>query len=130
MAVLRRVIFIALHIAIYSLALFVISENVEGITIGNEDYSDVAINGIVFISGFVLWVGATIIRPIVNLIAFPIVFITLGLFKIVINAAILGLIVLLLPYINVAGISEFITLLILVSIADLAGSTILTLLEK
>lgn len=129
MAVLRRVILVALHIAIYSLALFVISENVEGITIGDGEYSDIAINGIVFISGFVLWVGTVIVRPIVNLLAFPIVFITFGLFKIITNAAILGLIVLLLPYINVAGISEFITLLILISIAELVGSAILTLLE-
>lgn len=127
----NKIVVTALHISIYSLALLIIEQSSDGgIYIDNTSEFD---DFIILISGAVLWFGATIINPIANLIASPIVFLSLGLLKIVvhsiINLAILGSIVFLTEFINVQDpIRDFLTLLFFVSIVSIVSNLIIKIL--
>ena len=63
-----------------------------------------------------LW---SLLRPILRLLATPLVWVTLGLFNIVINMALLWVADLLLPELSINGISTLLLLSIILSIANI-----------
>ena len=132
----NKIILIALHISIYSLALLLITQSIEGVyieytgEIDGKTYSGI----IVLVSGAVLWFGTAVINPIANFLATPLVFLSFGLLKVFIQSAIhisiLGAIVFLTPFISVNDpIRDFLTLVFLVSITSAVSALILKLLK-
>ena|SRR3989344_5247578 len=63
-----------------------------------------------------LW---SLLRPILRLLATPLVWVTLGLFNIVINMALLWVADLLLPELSINGISTLLLLSIILAIANI-----------
>ncbi len=59
--------------------------------------------GSMFIAAFLLGIVNAIIKPILVLLTFPITLVTLGLFLLVINAAMLGLVAWILPGFSLDG---------------------------
>ncbi len=132
----NKVIVTALHISIYSLALLLITQSSEGIEIGyTGGFDQQSYGGIIFlISGAVLWFGTTIINPVANLLASPLVFLSFGLLKIfvqsIINLSILGAIVFLTTFISVNDpIRDFLTLYFLVSMVSIISSLLIRFLK-
>jgi len=81
----------ALRVVVLAVIFYVVDRIVDGITvIGNE-------NGALRQPGTFLWIALifavvnTIIGPVIRLLSLPFVVLTLGLFLLVINAALLGL---------------------------------------
>src|ERR1017187_6315523 len=81
-------------IAIYTFALYFIPQIVPGFTI-NGGFMTLLIGSVV------LALMSLILKPILNIISFPINMLTLGLFSIIINAIILYLLTILVPNITV-----------------------------
>lgn len=69
-----------------------------------------------FIAGAVLGLVNALVRPILNLISFPIVFLTLGLFSIVINIFLLYLAASFLPTLHIQSLSAAFWGLIIISL--------------
>jgi putative membrane protein len=93
-----------LKVVVLAVAFYVVAQTVSGITIlGNADAP-------LGISGTFLWVALifavvnAVVRPIVKLVSLPFVLLTLGLFYLVINAAMLGLTAALSDRLQVDGI--------------------------
>jgi putative membrane protein len=57
-----------------------------------------------FMAAFLLGIVNAVVKPILVLLTFPITLLTLGLFMLVLNAAMLGLVAWLLPGFSVAGL--------------------------
>ncbi|MBA2664155.1 MAG: phage holin family protein [Bradymonadaceae bacterium] len=57
----------------------------------------------IFIVALIFAVINTVLRPIANVLSFPFIILTLGLFILVINAALLALTAWLTPYLSVTG---------------------------
>ncbi len=86
----------ALHVAVNALALYLASQWIQGIT-APSDWQSLAI------AGLVLGLINLIIKPIVKLLSLPLIFLTLGLFYLVINGLMLLLASYLLDSVQVAG---------------------------
>ena len=80
---------------IVALSLLVAARLVPGIAIDG--------GGTLLFAAALLGIVNAIVRPVVVLLTFPITLITLGLFLLVINAAMLGLVAALLPDFTIAG---------------------------
>ena len=74
------------------------------------------------IAAFLLGIANAIVRPILVVLTFPVVFITFGLFLLVINAATLGLVALLMPGLQVSGFWPAVLGAIVIGIASWIGS--------
>jgi putative membrane protein len=74
------------------------------------------------LAGILLGVVNSIIRPIAILLTLPMTVLTLGLFLLVINAGMLGLVAWMLPGMHVAGFSSAFWAAILVSLVSMVGS--------
>ena len=66
-----------------------------------------------------------IVRPIVFLLTLPLTILTLGLFLLVVNAAMIGLVALLLPGFMVSGLIPGILASIIVGVVSLIGGVVL-----
>lgn len=64
---------------------------------------DVANGGTLIAAAFLLGVANAVVRPVLFILTLPITVITLGLFLLVINAAMLGLVALILPGFHIVG---------------------------
>lgn len=64
---------------------------------------DVANAGTLIAAAFLLGIANAVVRPVLIILTLPITIVTLGLFLLVINAAMLGLVALILPGFHVAG---------------------------
>ncbi len=84
-----------LRLAASALGLWLASEIVAGVEIAGAP----TLVGAAFLLGFV----NAVVRPVLLLLTFPITILTLGLFLLVINALLLGLVAALLPGFSVAG---------------------------
>ena len=71
-----------------------------------------------FIAGAVLGIINALIRPILNLISFPIIFLTLGLFSVVINMFLLYLAASFLPHLQIQSLSAAFWGLVIVSLVN------------
>ena len=78
--------------------------------------------GTLIIAGLLLGVVNAIVRPFVLLLSLPALIFTLGLFLLVVNAAMLGLVALLLPGFHIAGFWIAVGGAIIVSIVSWVGS--------
>jgi putative membrane protein len=83
----------------------------------------VVINGAVtlLIAALLLGVVNAIVRPVVLILTLPITLVTLGLFLLVVNAAMIGLVALLLPGMHVYGLVPGIGAAIITGIASWVG---------
>lgn len=69
-------------------------------------------------AGTVLWLVNLFVRPVVKLIALPVTILTLGIFSLVINAAMVGLTSALLPGFRVSGFWICLFISILISVGN------------
>jgi putative membrane protein len=74
------------------------------------------------LAGLLLGVINAIVRPFVLLLSLPALIITLGLFLLIVNAAMLGLVALLLPGFRIAGFWTAVGGALIVSIVSWIGS--------
>jgi putative membrane protein len=74
------------------------------------------------LAGILLGVVNSIVRPIAILLTLPMTILTLGLFLLVINAAMVGLVAWMLPGMHVAGFGAAFWTSILVSLVSMVGS--------
>ena len=97
-----------------ALGLWLASVSVNGVTIDTP--------ATLLLAGILLGIVNSILRPIAILLTLPVTILTLGLFLLVINAGMVGLVAWLLPGMEVAGFwSAFWTALI-VSVVSFIGS--------
>jgi len=85
-----------LRLAISAFGLWLASEIVPGMEISGA--------GTLIAAAFLLGVVNALVRPLVILLTLPITLVTLGLFLLVVNAAMLGLVAALLPNFALAGL--------------------------
>lgn len=74
------------------------------------------------IAALVLGVANAIVKPIVHVLAFPITFLTLGLFGLVINAAMLYLVAWVVPGFETTGFFQTVLAAIIISAVSGAGA--------
>lgn len=84
-----------LRLVIGALGLWLAEQIVPGINVSNV--------GTLIAAAFLLGVANAVVRPVLIILTLPITVITLGLFLLVINAAMLGLVALILPGFHIAG---------------------------
>lgn len=100
---------LAAQVAINALILLAANRLIPGITI--EESVIVLLS-----AGFLLWAGNAIVRPIVTLLALPLMILTFGLFHFVITAFILWGIAIILSQVVIAGILPLFLLTLFVSV--------------
>lgn len=71
-------------------------------------------------AGIVLWLGTTIVRPLLKILTFPLMLITFGLFNIIINMLILWGVAFIVPQLEIAGIVPLFMATILISLINSA----------
>lgn len=74
------------------------------------------------LAGILLGVVNSVVRPIAILLTLPMTLVTLGLFLLVINAAMLALVAWMLPGMHVAGFGAAFWAAVLVSLTSMVGS--------
>ena len=82
------------NVAFYSFSLYLLAFFLDGVKVSGGFLSFV-------ISGIVLSLLFLIARPVINIISFPLRFITLGLFSFITNAFLLYLLTLLVPFVTI-----------------------------
>jgi putative membrane protein len=91
--------------------------------------ADVLLGGITFSSWLYLLVAAVllglvnaVVRPIVFWLTLPLTVVTLGLFLLVVNAAMIGLVALFLPGFTVAGLGSGVAAAVITGVVSWLGS--------
>jgi putative membrane protein len=84
-----------LRALIAALGLWLATEWVDGVTIDSA--------GTLIIAGLLLGIVNAIVRPLAVILTFPITLVTLGLFLLIVNAAMVALVAWFLPGFNLAG---------------------------
>jgi putative membrane protein len=95
-----------------------------GLWVATEVLSGIQINSamtLVF-AGLLLGVVNAIVRPFALLLSLPALLLTLGLFLLIVNAAMLGLVALMLPGFKIAGFWTAVGAALIVSIVSWIGS--------
>ena len=100
--------------AIVALGLWVSSVKVPGVRIDGPST--------LFLAGILLGVVNAIVRPIAIILTLPMTVVTLGLFLLVINAAMVGLVAWMLPGMHVAGFMAAFWTSVIVSLVSMIGS--------
>jgi putative membrane protein len=108
--------FFILRVLIAALGLWLATEWVSGITVSTA-------TTLIF-AALLLGVVNAIVRPIVVLLTLPVTLITLGLFLLVVNAAMLGLVAAFLPGFSIAGFWPAVWAALLISLVSWLGSSI------
>ena len=102
---------------IAALGLWLATEWVDGVV--------VATPGTLVLAGLLLGVVNAIVRPLVLILTLPLTVVTLGFFLLIVNAAMLGLVALLLPGFHLAGFGPAFWSAILVSVTSWIGSMLI-----
>ena len=97
-----------------ALGLWAATEMLSGFTIDSA--------GTLILAGLLLGLVNAIVRPFVLLLSLPALLLTLGLFLLVVNAAMLGLVALMLPGFKIAGFWTAVGAALIVSIVSWIGS--------
>lgn len=86
--------------------------------------SGVHIEGVatLLLAGVLLGVVNAVVRPIAVVLTFPITLLTLGLFLLVVNAAMVGLVALMLPGMSIDGFWDALLAALIVSVTGWLGS--------
>jgi putative membrane protein len=95
-----------------------------GLWVATEWVNGVAIDGpsTLLLAGLLLGVVNSIVRPIAIVVTLPMTIATLGLFLLVINAAMVGLVAWMLPGMHVAGFWPALWTAVVVSLVSMVGS--------
>src|SRR3989338_1935975 len=97
-------------------AVYIAARFIDGVNLNN--FSSFA--PILILIGFVLWIGNSLIRPVVKVLTFPLIIITFGLFNAIINIFIVWGADILLPQLDIVGFMPlFWTTLILFAVNNL-----------
>jgi putative membrane protein len=100
--------------AIVALGLWVATEWVKGVVIDGP--------ATLVLAGLLLGVVNSIVRPIAIVVTLPMTIATLGLFVLVINAAMVGLVAWMLPGMHIAGFWSALWTAVVVSLVSMVGS--------
>ena len=103
-----------LRVLISAFGIWLASEFVPGVRVDAT--------GTIFAAGLLLGVANAIVRPILTIVTLPITILTLGLFLLVINAAMLGLVARLLPGFHLDGFGPALVGSLLVSLTGWVAS--------
>jgi putative membrane protein len=109
-------VFFILRVLIAALGLWLATEWVSGITVTTA-------TTLIF-AALLLGVVNAIVRPIVVLLTLPVTLVTLGLFLLVVNAAMLGLVAAFLPGFSIAGFWPALWAALLISLVSWLGSAL------
>jgi putative membrane protein len=110
------VVYFILRVLVAALGLWLATEWVPGIRVESP--------GTLILAALLLGVVNAIVRPIVVILTLPFTLVTLGLFLLVINAAMLGLVAAFLPRMGIEGFWSAFFAAIIVSIVSWIGSVI------
>ncbi len=106
--------FFILRVLIAALGLWLATEWVDGISVSNPTT--------LILAALLLGVVNAIIKPIAVLLTLPFLLLTLGLFLLVVNAAMLGLVAAFLPGMGISGFWSAFWAAIIVSVVSWIGS--------
>jgi putative membrane protein len=81
--------------------------------------------GTLVLAALLLGVCNAVVKPVLLILTLPITVLTLGLFLLVVNAAMLGLVALLLPGFTIAGFLPAVLGALVVSITGMIGSLVI-----
>jgi len=101
----------AVKIILNAAVFYLLNANLDGFTLTGDYIS-------LLIGGAVLAFIGTVIRPIVRLVTAPIVWLTLGLFNLVINAGLLYAVDQILPQLEIQGFLALFIASIIISLAN------------
>lgn len=105
-----------LRAAVAALGLWLATELVSGFTIASA--------GTLVLAALLLGVCNALVRPVLVLLTLPITLITLGLFLLVVNAAMIGLVALVLPGFTVAGLGSGVAAAVITGLVSWLGSAL------
>jgi putative membrane protein len=108
--------FFILRVLIAALGLWLATEWVSGITVSTP--------ATLIFAALLLGLVNAIVRPIVVLLTLPVTLVTLGLFLLVVNAAMLGLVAAFLPGFSIAGFWPAFWAALLISLVSWLGSAL------
>lgn len=77
---------------------------------------------VIVAAGTALWIANLFVRPVLHIISFPITIATLGLFSLIVNAAVISLVDVMIPVMKIAKFWHC----ILISLFISSGNSILT----
>jgi putative membrane protein len=103
-----------LRAAIAAVGLWLATEIVGGFSIATP--------GTLLLAALLLGICNALVRPVLVILTLPITVLTLGLFLLVVNAAVLGLVALLLPGFSIAGFIPALLGSLVVSVTGWIGS--------
>lgn len=103
-----------LRAAIAALGLWLATEWVDGIEVGSPTT--------LVLAALLLGIVNAIVKPIAVILTLPLTLVTLGLFLLVVNAAMLGLVAAFLPGMSIAGFWPAFWAAIIVSVVSWAGN--------
>lgn len=106
-----------LRAAIAAVGLWLASIWVSGLNITDA--------GTLVLAALLLGVCNAVVKPVLLILTLPITVLTLGLFLLVVNAAMLGLVALLLPGFTIAGFLPAVLGALVVSITSMIGSLVI-----
>lgn len=98
-----------------------------GLWLSDRLITGVVVQGVVtlLIAGLLLGLVNAIVRPIVTVLTFPLTLLTLGLFLLVVNAAMIGLVSLVVPGMEVHGLWAGIQAAVVTGIVSWIGQVLL-----
>ncbi len=107
----KFIIKILAHISINALAVYAAAYFIDGIKIQGDVWS-------LFAIGAILGIINALIRPIIKILAFPLIVLTFGLFMIIINTACLLLASFLIPAFSIENFSSAVLGVIIISLVN------------
>lgn len=112
----------AVHILINAALLLTASRIMDGVTIPEDPL-------VLIMGGALLWVGESVIKPILNFVSIPIIAVTFGLFRTVIAFVVLGAVIYLLPELDIESITDLFLLSLFISILGSMAKSLISLLD-
>ena len=106
--------------------------NTAALWVADAIFGGVVINGwkAYLIGGAVLGIANGIIKPIVTLLTLPLILITLGLFLLVINIAMLALAEWIAPDFSITGFWNYVGTIVIVWVVNVVGYSVIDRLES
>ena len=114
---------IAVHILINAALLLTASRTMNGVTIPEDPL-------ILIIGGALLWVGESIIKPLLSFVSLPIIAVTFGFFRTIITFIVLGAVIVLLPEIQTQSMTDLFLLTVFISVFGSIAKSLISLTEK
>lgn len=98
-----------------------------GLWLSDRLITGVVVQGVttLLLAGLLLGVVNAIVRPIVTVLTFPLTMITLGLFLLVVNAAMIGLVSLIVPGMQVHGLWAGVQAAVVTGVVSWVGQVLL-----